>query len=442
MGHTLIINKLGPINSCNISIGHFTVLTGPQSNGKSTIAKAVYYFRSVKQDILQIMMQGGPRNATGLDRAKWEFTLKQRMRDKFLQLFGTSWIMPHDMYMEYTYQKNVSIKAFLQDRREQGEINYVDFDFSIGVREYLQDLEYHAFMDMTLSQKEHEIRELNKLFDDPYETVFIPAGRNLITLLSTQLNYIFTSLEGSQLRSIDYVTKRYLELILKLKPLFQDGMDGLWEALKNNPENANKKRRISPAIRLLLDAAKHILQGSYKYVDGEERLYLDNKRYVKINLSSSGQQEVVWIFNLLFYYLFEEQRVFLILEEPESHLFPESQRMISETLSLFANCSNALLVTTHSPYVLGTFNYLLLAAQCPRDRQNEVAGIVHKRKWLAQSQTAAYYIHGGTLDDALTKEDGLVLIQNELIDGASRSINAYTDSVLEQFEAEGEDGET
>ena len=86
---------------------------------------------------------------------------------------------------------------------------------------------------------------------------------------------------------------------------------------------------------------------------------------MKINLASSGQQEVVWIFNLLFYYLLEEKKVFLILEEPESHLYPESQRLIAEVLSLFANSDKQILITTRSPYVLGTFNYLLIAAQCP-----------------------------------------------------------------------------
>lgn len=68
------------------------------------------------------------------------------------------------------------------------------------------------------------------------------------------------------------------------------------------------------------------------------------------------------IFNLLFYYLIEDKRVFLILEEPESHLYPSSQRSVGELLGLFLNDEkNAELITTHSPYLLGTFNYMLQA---------------------------------------------------------------------------------
>ncbi len=437
MAHQITIHNLGPISRCSLELKNFTVLAGPQSNGKSTIAKAVFFFRTVKQDILQMMMQGGPKSVTGLSNAKWEITVKSRMREKFLQLFGTSWVMPSDMEIVYHYRSDVYIRIFLVDNKIRTERNYVDFEFSQQLRDFFSDLEEHSFLDLSTGQKESEERHLKKLFDDPYDTVFIPAGRNLITLLSTQLNYIFTSLEGSQLRNIDYITKRYTEQILKLKPYFQNGMKSIWEEVKENAENSAKKRRIGPVINLLLEEAEKVLQGSYKYVDGEERLYLDAVNYVKINLASSGQQEVVWIFNLLFYYLLEEKKVFLILEEPESHLYPESQRIIAEALTLFSNTDKEVLVTTHSPYVLGTFNYLLLAAQCPEQSQSELSKEIHKRMWLDPQNSGAYFIEGGSLDNILIEEDSLTLIKNEVIDGASLEINERSDAVLGLLETEG-----
>lgn len=65
MRHELHLHKIGPINDCRLTLDTFTILTGPQANGKSTVAKAVYFFRSVKQDILSIMMQGGPKGSYG-----------------------------------------------------------------------------------------------------------------------------------------------------------------------------------------------------------------------------------------------------------------------------------------------------------------------------------------------------------------------------------------
>jgi len=434
MGHILKIQHLGPIERCEIKLNQFTVLTGPQSNGKSTVAKAAFFFRTVKQDILQIMMQGGPKAITGRDNAQWERVLSQKMKDKFLQLFGTSWVMPQDMYMEYTYKKDVTIRVSLADGDHDNVANYLRIEFSEKIRDDFAEYELTDYQNMNAAQKAYEIKRLNKLFNDQYETVFIPAGRNLITLLSTQLNYIFTSLEGSQLRNIDYVTKRYTELILKLKPLFTNGMDGLWAAEKNTIQRPTP---IPSAIKLLLEDAHTVLCSKYKYIDGEERLYLDSNRYVKINLASSGQQEVVWVFNLLFYYLLENKKVFLILEEPESHLYPESQRIIGEVLSLFCNCGNSELITTHSPYLLGTFNYLLMAHQCPESYNEAIKGSVHKYKWLDPEDTSAYFICNGYLENAISEEEGIVLIQNERIDGAAKNINQISDLVLEQlWEAE------
>ena len=418
--HTLKLRHLGPVKECTFTVSRFNVLTGPQSNGKSTVAKAVYFFRTVKNDILNIMMQGGPQAITGKRSWKWQNLLQQHLKDKFLQLFGTSWVMPHDMRMEYVYRDGMWIHVFLQADHNDFSRNYVNVEFSQELSDYLSDLDRHIFSDMTPGQKLHEEETLNRMFNDDLEAVFIPAGRNLITLLSAQLNYIFTSLEGSQLRNIDYITKRYTELILKLKPMFAEGMDGI---IQERQEHRSE-------INLLMAAAEKVLQGSYRYVDGEERLYLPDRKYVKINLASSGQQEVIWVFNLLFYYLIENKKVFLIVEEPESHLYPDSQEMMGQVLALMLNCGSSVLTTTHSPYILGTFNYLLAAGQVQKKHTEEVKAKIHKRFWIHPSNANAQHIHNGIMEQAVDREDGVTLIKNELIDGASHSINEKCDLCL------------
>ena len=430
MNHKLWLYHIGPIQECDLALNEFTVLTGPQSSGKSTVAKAIYFFRTVKQDILNIVMQGGPQAVSDRNVASWRTVLTQRLKDKFLQLFGTSWIMPLDMEMKYTYKKNVSIRVSLTENYDEPLKNYIQIEFSSEVEDYLADLGQRNFSNISSGQRKHVEQQLSQWFNDPYETVFIPAGRNLITLLSAQLNYIFTSLEDSQLRNIDYITKRYTELILKLKPTFSNGMDGVIQEIKADPLRLKKYKEIQPVVDLLMNAAKQVLNGSYRYTENEERLYLADNTYVKINLASSGQQEVVWLFNLLFYYLVEQRKVFLIVEEPESHLYPSSQQTISYMLSLMLTSGNAGIVTTHSPYVLGTLNTLLLAGQVPTQYQEEVKLRLNERFWLDAKKSNAYYIHNGKLEPAVNEDDGLKLIKNELIDGASTEINALSDFLL------------
>ena len=427
------IKHLGPVDRFDMEIRDFCIFTGPQSNGKSTVAKAIFFFRTVKQDILNIVMQGGPSKFSGNPASKWMDVMKQQLKEKFMQIFGTSWNMPNDMEIYYIYdgRQKYSITVTLNEDYQHLGRNFINISFSQDFIDYFDELDSQVFTDVSTKQKDRQADIIAKMLEDPYDTVFIPAGRNLITLLSEQLNYIFTSLEGSQLRNIDYVTKRYIELILKIKPAFSHGMKGYFEDTENSIELSKKIKGKKPAIKLLMKRSEAILKGQYRYVDGEERLYLPSGKYVKMNFASSGQQEIVWVFNLLFYFLMENRRVFLILEEPESHLYPESQQAIGEVLGLFHNQKNSILVTTHSPYLLGTFNYMLLASQTGVKNEADAKAILHKQYWLTQYCVSAYYIHDGAAQSAINDDSDLFLIRNELIDQASDRIHAISDSFIE-----------
>lgn len=439
MNHRLEIEHLGPVETCSMEIDKFTVLTGPQASGKSTIAKAIYFFKTVKQDILNLMSQGGPHVITvGKHKAAWEKLLETHLKDKFLQLFGTSWVMPSNMKMDFHYTDKTWIKVFVKPGNDPSK-NYIGIDFSESIKEYLTELDEHIFTDMTVAQKENEEKQLEQLFNDYAETIYIPAGRNLITLLTSQLNYIFTSLEGSQLRNIDYVTKKYTELILKLKPDFVHGMQGMVDDRKNNNVYSAGYNKNKAAINKLLELSNEVLNGEYRYMDGEERLYMSNSKYVKINLASSGQQEIVWIFNLFLYYLLEGKPVFIIVEEPESHLYPNAQDIVGQLLALMCNCGNALMITTHSPYILGTFNYLTMASQVPSERKEEVKKIVDKKMWISPEKLHAHFMDSGNLISAEDSNDNLKLIKNEMIDGASETINHKTDALLDLLYESGDE---
>ena len=173
-------------------------------------------------------------------------------------------------------------------------------------------------------------------------------------------------------------------------------------------------------------------KGRYQYENGEEKLYIchnQHKQYVKINFASSGQQETVWITNILFYYLLENRPVFLIVEEPESHLYPDAQKLITELLVLFKNGNNAELITTHSPYILGTINNLIYADII---RNRGIAGvnkIVDMDELLDAQLVSAYHVLDGFLEDA--KDSDIGLIKNELIDEASVDITNICDALYE-----------
>lgn len=142
-------------------------------------------------------------------------------------------------------------------------------------------------------------QRINDEFHDTAEIIYIPAGRSMMTLLSTQLSYIYSIMDDTQRRSIDYCTQNYLERILQLKPYFSVSLDQL---VKNQKELTDKKMDME-VMQQAIALIKKILKGEYRNIDGEERLQVAQNRYVKINFASSGQQEAVWILNVMFYYL-------------------------------------------------------------------------------------------------------------------------------------------
>ena len=190
-------------------------------------------------------------------------------------------------------------------------------------------------------------------------------------------------------------------------------------------------------LRQASELIKKILRGTYRYSNGEEQIVLDDGKYVKINFSSSGQQESVWILNLLFYYLLQQNPILFIIEEPESHLFPESQKYITELIALVNNCNHSVVLTTHSPYVLGTLNNLLYIHNIQSQYLEKADDIIPKSLWLDSNNFNSWFVKNGTIENCMDSE--IHMIQNEKIDEISRVINNDFDELLELQNIEGKD---
>ena len=105
------IANLGPIKECRMDIENFTVLTGQQASGKSTIAKCIYFCRTIKDDIRdEILKFRHSISETHINNA-----IYSRLRNKFLQIFGTSLAMDIDMKLEYYYSDDTFVTISLRN---------------------------------------------------------------------------------------------------------------------------------------------------------------------------------------------------------------------------------------------------------------------------------------------------------------------------------------
>jgi hypothetical protein len=164
--------------------------------------------------------------------------------------------------------------------------------------------------------------------------------------------------------------------------------------------------------------------GEIKFEEGDEFVEAADGRRVPFSSLSSGQQELLPMWDLIDYFSERDfmrtsrivtqkpPRELLYIEEPEAHLFPSAQGLLMEFLigSLGIGKSNRnIVLTTHSPYIMAKPNVFLKAGQLSRrkKRNTEIDEIVPRECWLSDNQVTAFAIEDGRLR-SLLDEDGLI----------------------------------
>lgn len=111
----------------------------------------------------------------------------------------------------------------------------------------------------------------------------------------------------------------------------------------------------------------------------------------------------------------------VMIDEIDLHLHPEWQRrVISDLMNVFKNTQ--FIVTTHSPFIVESINYHLLAYKYLSNRVNDANW--HEFMSINPHDIAAYHVEHGTVNNILDKE--LNLIDNSLIDTFNKMTMQYS----------------
>lgn len=448
----LIINNFGPISHVDLSFDtKINTIIGPQASGKSTLAKTIYFCRKIKDFLSEYALNwdnstpiNGVKHDTILSCHRNELytTFTKYLRWKFMGCFGTTkHLNPFEIMYYYKDSSEPSyVKLSLDDK------HYVRFEFSNKLKtditetlHYIRDAhdsEEEVRKEVSLSiyeelgeQYEQRLRrELypkidslkDRLFSDSSDTLYIPAGRSILSTYSESL----ASLEVSQM---DLPMQDFINKIKKYKTRYSVGLEEFVENYTKVVSGQIKNSDVDLAIQIV----RRILKGEYTCERDGEKIYYSKDSWVKLMYSSSGQQESLWILMTLFSFIIDKRNTFVILEEPEAHLFPAAQKAIMELIALFSNSTgSSVVLTTHSPYILTSMNLLIYSHKIennPKCTGEQV--IVPKQCRLNPKAVSANIID---IDQAslrsIMKDD---FVNAEEIDEVSQTISNDIDKIIE-----------
>jgi predicted ATPase len=437
----IVIKNFGAVKDADIELKKITVLIGEQASGKSTIAKLVYYFKTLRDDFLTEFY------SKVIIKKEKTIDFNRICEEKFYNLFGSithlpkfeiSYYLSKEKYIFLTIE-NKKLNVFFNDKiLIKILIDYVSEKVEQLLNTSKLDKEKLFFEFEKMDIVEEYSILLNKVFENNQsDFLYIIAGRNATVSYSELFEkYLFADIQSKVVENtkLSFSKKRYnidealmlefMKEISFIKDYFEEYGD--FNRLMNSHINVEHE------LEIALDKINKITKGKYLIDDSGEKIIYDNKEngYVLLSNASSGQQEVIRILQDIFISIIEERKIFRIVEEPEAHLFPSAQKHLIELLTFLINQDddNQIIITTHSPYVLTVFNNLIFSKRIVdknSDAKNEVSEIIQKEFWIDSDDFSAYNL--GETDDSERKAQSIInektgLIQQNYLDEVSEKL--------------------
>jgi hypothetical protein len=414
---SISIRNLGPIKEFDSEIKDLTLLIGGQGTGKSTIAKAVYFFRSIKE-VVSSELDGLLKEPQV--PFSWE-RLQTRLAGILYELYGVGYFS-NATVMCFRYGESMEIAVssaddsmqigFCEPLRQQ--IVQLADRMRVAKGEMFDDVEGEGTQPVVtlthiLTEKSHALQGMFGMLARPW---YVLGGRSAYVTHESRLEYL-------QRDHRDFLHDQYVSDIEEVRRFLYR---------RQRPHNHSET---DPTEMLVNRLCRDILQGEVKRVIDRDRFFFSETQSLDIAQISSGQQEVLWLVNLLYMLVMEKNAGgFLVIEEPESYLRPEGQFLLCKLIALVLNVGACqVMINTHSPYVIAAFNNMLLAARVGSQKPELVRMALPEAFWISQDRVCAGQLVEGHVEDILDLE--LDMIALEKLDAVSTMINEEFDGLYQ-----------
>jgi len=426
------IDNFGALGRISLRLDRpLQVIIGPQASGKSTLGKSIYFCRKIRDYLSDYAREV----LNGQIQSEYYTNFLKYLRNPFMGCFGTTKHMDR-FTIRFTYDEiaNKYVSISLDKDR------YASFQFSDSLRVEIENLFRElvhtaeripdSITDAYFAQRdilELIKRQAKKIFADDENLLYIPAGRNLLATVPDLIQPdpdATRSMLHIDFSRTDLITQEFIRYIQQMRARFGSKL----EEITQNYLKTVKGQIRNKDVELACDLVKKILKAEYVCDRDGEKLYYEDNKWVKLMFGSSGQQEVLWALNCIFLAILQNEKTFLVFEEPESHIFPDAQELIAELVSLMIHSSGSeVLLTTHSPYMLTAINLLIYSGKVEKSNESAIV----ERQFRMKSGSVAAYLLPGSKKNAINLIDPTRgLIDALQIDGVSDRINERMDELL------------
>ncbi len=417
MTEILKINNFAGIDKLEIDLNEINIFIGPQASGKSITAKLIFYFKSFIFEIRR-----------GVENKENKREIDRHHINKFINYFPKETWPKGSFSIKYIIGKT-TMKIQKDDKLIKFEYSDNLKDIIKNARQILKNEEEKVLNKKGISNFEITLNYTNKFAQlvktevspfSVYEQLFIPAGRSFFSNIQTS---IFSLLSSNK----------------SLDPFLIE-FGSFYENFKRYASDENVVEESVVKDKDFIKLINEILNSNYLREKDKDFLLHGDKRKVNLSNASSGQQEILpllLILKILRRESFSGNGATLYIEEPEAHLFPNAQKKIVRLLARVFNSNKnnfQIIVTTHSPYILSSFNNVMYAGDLKTkfegEKAKQINHIISDEEIIFPEVVSAYSLDiGGKKTNLIDKETGL--ISQNILDSVSNEISIEFGKLLD-----------
>lgn len=406
----LIITNVGPITqTATIEYERFCILIGPQSNGKSTIAKILSTCMWLEKEACTTLTKDVLKDGDAFKQLVENF---HRMHN---------YIHPDRSIIKYTspfvtieYNKgNFTISFEDNLSYDRLKITYVPSDRNVVT---MKDIEKRDLDPTNFRSFLFDWLDTNRNYDSKHKA----------PILNLKIKYYFNAEAKERKDMLTHENGVTYDI-----PLY-DASSGMQSLVPMNvlmhylvtDYYANYGKGVSfeqqqRNIQLAWEIAREITT-RYYHEEVQQRDYRDvYNELIKSKADENDQKAVEQMIEMkrLYTRLSSPQSISFILEEPEQNLFPRTQVDLFNDIIELCNSEHpsSVFITTHSPYLLAAANILLFMGKMQEfgvemNQLNELTGF---NTLIKKGEFTAYSVSGGTCQPVIDEQTGLIK-ENEL----------------------------